>query len=150
LRVLRRGCLYLAYREIGPEEVGRGLAEPCPADELTASVLYSADLGLRWLPDLIGLARGVGEGDPLVEGLRQLGAAWPLSSVGVVGVVPSELPEALGSDPCLRTLYVDRILASEDTSRLTDQRVADRAAAALGLYPELCPAVAEALETADS
>ena len=153
LGILRRGCLYLAYREVGAEEVARGLGVPCPGSErqpevesVAPAVLYSADLGFRWLPDLIRLARGVSDGDPLVEGLRALAAAWPLSSVGVADTAPTELPEALRSNPCLRALYVDRILATGDLARLADPSVADSVRVALGLHPGLCPVVAKALE----
>jgi hypothetical protein len=47
--------------------------------------------------------------------------------------------------PCLRRLYVDRIIAGRDVARLSDQRVRAAAIEAVGLHDELCPEIAAAL-----
>ena len=50
--------------------------------------------------------------------------------------------------PALRRLYVDRIVATRDATRLTDARVADTLRADLGLYPELAPSLSSRLHLA--
>ncbi|NUN50559.1 MAG: hypothetical protein HUU15_17240 [Candidatus Brocadiae bacterium] len=143
---LFRACQAFVHRELDPPQVEALLAEPPPAAE-PASAAWSADLTLRWLPDLVGLAAGIASDDPLVARLHALGRAWPLSSVGIralAGVVPG----VVAGHPCLRRLYVDRILERRDLGRLADPRVAEEARAVLGEHPELCPEAARVLSAA--
>jgi hypothetical protein len=82
--------------------------------------------------------------DPLADYLRQIGAEWPLSSVGVKGLSIASIDPFI-DQPGLRQLYVDRILATGDTGRLSDARVALAARTALGAHAGLSPAVASEL-----
>lgn len=143
LSMLYRSCQFLTCREVDAETVRRALAEPCPEAPKPA-VCYSVDLALRYLPDLMSLARGIAPDDPLVESLLGLASAWPLSSVGIKGV--SNIgTAAFIVDRSLRQLYVDRIIERADVSRLDDPRVRESVRAALGHFPELAPAIAKAL-----
>jgi MoxR-vWA-beta-propeller ternary system domain bpX4 len=142
---LYHACILLARRELGPDQVASSLGRPSPAAGDAASQAWSADLTLRRLPDLLALARGVAPGDPLVEVLRERALAWPLSSVGVAGVAPPASPalSAVLSHPSLRQLYVDRVIARRDLTRLRGHpptRLAAREA--LGAHPDLAPEVA--------
>jgi hypothetical protein len=75
----------------------------------------------------------------------RLARTWPLSSVGAdLGPGPFDVDAFVG-DASLRALYVDRVLAQADLSRLGDPRVDDAAREALGARPDLRPAVARAL-----
>lgn len=138
-----RAAQFLAYRELGPDALARDLGIPCP-EPPSAAVCYSVDLSFRFLPDLIRLARAAAANDPLVERLMAWAASWPLSSVGISGVSPGPI-EAFIEDESLRMLYVDRIIATKDVSRLTNDRVRIAVAAAIGAFPELAPEVAAAL-----
>ena len=146
LVVLYRGCQSLVYREIDADAVRDALTRPCPAKP-SPEVCYSADLSLRYLPDLLALARGIAADDPLVAGLAGLARDWPLSSVGAkdVGVVDAS---AFISHPSLRQLYVDRIIERGDASRLDDAAVREAVRAALGGFPELAPRIAPAVGAA--
>lgn len=144
-RVVWNACQALAHRALPADAVARALEAPCPAPPSPATAL-SADLVLSILPDLVRLARGLPDDDPARAGLVRLGRAWPLSSVGApLGPGPFDV-DAFVHDPSLRALYVDRILARADTSRLGDPRVDEALREALGARPDLCPAVARALE----
>lgn len=139
-------CQALAHRALPADVVARALEAPCPAPPSPSTAL-SADLTLSLLPDLLRLARGLPEDDPVRAQLVRLARAWPLSSVGAaVGQGPFEL-DGFVSDPSLRALYVDRILARGDLSRLGDPRVDEAVREALGALPALSPTVARALET---
>jgi hypothetical protein len=61
--------------------------------------------------------------------------------VGIEGVGAVESASFL-SHPSLRQLYVDRILARADTSRLADKAVREAVQMALGAFPELAPGIA--------
>jgi hypothetical protein len=137
-----RGCQFLVFREIGADVVQAALSTPCPLPA-SPSVCYSADLTLRYLPDLISLAKGISKEDPLVGGLHALATAWPLSSVGVATAVPSNI-DAIASHPGLLSVYADRILLRKDHTRLNDNRAVFAVRKALGARRELCPEIFDA------
>lgn len=139
-----RGCQFLVFRDTSAEAVRETLARPCPASP-SPGVSYSADLTFQHLPELLAMARGAASGDPLTLALTALAGAWPLSSVGVEGLAGVKI-DAFIEDRCLRRLYVDRILARCDRSRLADGRVREAVREALGLFPQLCPDIAAALQ----
>lgn len=140
--MLYRGAQLLTDRDVSEESLRAALADQGP--DSTPSAHYSVDLVFRFLPDLITLARRVAQEDPLVESLLGLIAPWPLSSVGLAGAVAGRL-EPILAQPCLRQLYVDRILARADVARLDDPRVREAVRETLGAFPELAPACAAKL-----
>jgi hypothetical protein len=141
--IFYQACQYLVHREFDAATVRKGLGKPCPQSP-SPSVCYSVDLVFRYLPDLLSLARGISQEDPLVEGLLVLARQWPLSSVGVD--LPSRVdPVSFITDRCLRTLYAERIIARSDISRLDHPGAADAVREALGFHPELAPAIAAKL-----
>jgi hypothetical protein len=137
-------CQCLAFREIDEAELTSRLSRPF-AGKWDASVHYSVDLTFRMLPDLYHRARATSRNDPLVARLAGWADDWPLSSVGMPAVTrekaaadPTRI-DAILEHPSLRTLYIDRIIARNDLSRLSDRRVAELATAAIGLHEELAP-----------
>ena len=143
---LYRACQALVCREMPQPEMEKMLREPCPVSASPA-VDYSVDLVFRFLPQVAALARRVAQSDSLVEELRALGRAWPLSSVGMEHLGTIDAARIL-AHPSLRQLYIDRILLSGDTSRLLDPEVRAAANAALGAHPELAPDLRTALHPA--
>ena len=137
-----RACQFAAFRDVPAEAVAEALSGGGP--EPLPSAHYSVDLVLRLLPDLVRFARSAAEKDPLVEHLLRLGREWPLSSVGLAEVGPVGLG-AVADHPALLALYVDRVIATRDVSRLADARVRDGVRRALGLHTELAPQLAAAL-----
>ena len=140
--MLYRGAQLLTDRDVSEETLRAALSDRGP--DPTPAVHYSVDLVFRFLPDLITLARRVSQEDPLVESLLELIAPWPLSSVGLTGVAIGNV-EPILAHPCLRQLYVDRILARSDLARLDDPRIQEAVREALGAFPELAPAFAARL-----
>jgi MoxR-vWA-beta-propeller ternary system domain bpX4 len=132
-----RGCQCLVYREMDPEMVAAALATESPLPPDTPDACYSADLGLRVLPDVLALARAASPDDPLVQGLREIGRRWPLSSVGVEPPIDGPLELAGFIDHAsLRRLYADRVLARRDSSRASDERVKAEIRAILGAHAQ--------------
>jgi hypothetical protein len=141
VELIYQACQCMVYREIDPDSMAAALAVPCPLPPQgaqAADVCYSADLGLRVLPDVLALARAVSPDDPLVLALREIARRWPLSSVGVQPPLESPPPLdvlAFINHPSLRRLYADRIIARGDASRLPDDdRVRAEVRAALGAH----------------
>jgi len=159
-----RACQFAVYRDVPAQIIEEELSGRCPL-RASPSVSYSVDLVFRLLPDLARFARSAAEDDPLVGHLKRLGREWPLSSVGMpdlVGTGGSPVPAGgqasrlplrqsidIGGfvdDSCLLTLYVDRILAARDVSRLVDPCVRDGVRRAIGLHAELSPTLLDALK----
>jgi hypothetical protein len=107
--------------------------------ETTPAASYSADLSLRYLPDLLQLAKGLAPADALVTRLRDTARQWPLS---FVGHEPADAgAEAiLLAHPALRGAYLDRIIRAQDRARASHPHLATLVQAALGAYSaELWP-----------
>lgn len=143
--LLYRACRFLLDRTASPAQIeGELQANELRGDD--AATVYSVDLTLRYLPDLSRLAAGLAAGDPLVAALQGLGAGWPLSSVGMRLPSPPLLPDCLHTHASLRGLYIDRILAARDTTRLDVGWVRMAIRGALGEHRQLAPAIAAEIE----
>jgi hypothetical protein len=136
-------CQFTTCRDIGEEQIAAACAVPCPATR-GPSADWSADLVLRHLPRLFQLARQLSNADPLLDQMRAIATAWPLSSVGIQGLDPLSL-DSFSGHPALRRLYADRIIACGDLARLGDARVDDLLRADLGEHRALAPAIASQL-----
>lgn len=148
LRSFAFACQALVYREIDVAMLARRFAVVCPPAP-AASRHYSVDVVFRLLPDLWGLARAVSERDPLMNHLRTLATAWPLSSVGVPNLVGCDVSVIRGHAGLLR-MYADRVIAWQDVSRLDDPRVRAAIREAIGHFDTLAPTVAAALRMHDA
>jgi hypothetical protein len=148
-------CQCVAFREIDEAELDSRLSRPFVGPE-DASAHYSVDLTFRLLPDLYHRARSASRNDPLVARLQLWADAWPLSSVGVPEATREDAPadpkriKLILEHPSLRTLYVDRIIARKDLSRLSDPRVRELVTAAIGLHEELAPDFLAAANASDN
>lgn len=141
---LQAACQCLVYRQIDEAAVRRLLGVACPRPP-SAGVIYSADLLLQYLADLAPLARAAAEQDVLVNELMRLGAAWPLSSIGMAGLAPrldNQAIDLILDNRCLRQLYVDRTIAHRDRARLEHAQVREAVCEALGFYDEIWPEAA--------
>lgn len=140
--------LYLAsslviYRDVNPEEIGQLLASP-PPDRASCETHYSVDLTMRFLPSLMQFAKAASSDDPLVKRLGEFAREWPLSSVGMKDVGAVDITSLRTSETLMR-LYVDRIIHTQDSSRLIDPTVQEAVTAALGAYETLSPDIVDAL-----
>jgi hypothetical protein len=140
--MLYRACQFVAFRDADEEVIARALTAGCP-DGDPSPVHYSVDLTFQYLPDLSRLARSTAEQDPLLAYIARWAVDWPLSSVGMAGVAPVKI-DVWAADRCLLALYVDRVIARGDTSRLSDRRVREGVQQAVGLFSELSPKMAAA------
>lgn len=135
-----RACQCLIFRDLSAEAIAAELTAAIPAIATPTSTAYSVDLTWRFVPDLLKLAGGLSSDDPLISQLRQWAIEWPLSSVGVPQLGEVNVASFM-DDPCLRAMYVDRIIVHRDVSRLKDDRVRDAVREALGAFPELAPEI---------
>jgi MoxR-vWA-beta-propeller ternary system domain bpX4 len=136
-------CQFVVCRDIGEGQIATAFASECPVPR-GPETDWSTDLLLRHLPAMIRLAQQLSNGDPLVQELKKVAAAWPLSSVSISELMDLNLDTFIGQ-PALARLYADRIVAAGDTSRLGDPRVDDLLRADVGVHRELAPEIAKRL-----
>ncbi len=138
-----RACQFAVYRDIDAETIQQELGRPY-VGATAPNALYSVDLLFRFLPELAKFGEPAAERDPLLDTLNRWAHDWPLSSVGMKGVEDVSI-EGFSTSPALMQMYVDRIIAAEDHTRLSSPVVRDHVRAALGRFPELGPKTAAAL-----
>ena len=142
-------CQFTVCRDLSEERIASRCALVCP-EPRQPETDWSADLVLRHLPGLFQLARHLSNADPLVQQMKQIAVAWPLSSVGMAGLEALRPLHSFIDHPALRRLYLDRILAHADTARLGDTLVDNLLRADLGVHHELAPVIAKELTHHDT
>jgi hypothetical protein len=132
-----RACQFVAFRDADEGVVAKTLTMACPEGEPPA-VHYSVDLTFRFLPSLVKLAQSAAQNDPLLTHFDRWATDWPLSSVGMAVAGPVQIGPWACS-PCLLGLYVDRVIACGDASRLAEPIVRAAVQQAIGPFSELAP-----------
>ncbi len=123
-----RSVQLILVRKHGDEVIERELqAYRKPKD---AEAVYSADLCLRYLPQLFSLAKGISPNDPIILNLRQTAKDWPFSCVGV----DLDEFEPLPPHPSLDLAFTDRIIAARDLKIAQGPRQQGKVRAALGAH----------------
>lgn len=133
----------MTYREIDAAGVDEMLSQPFP-EARDASAHYSVDVTFRLLPELYARAKATSRSDPLLSHIETWAKDWPLSSVGIPGIIPERIDDIL-ADECLRVLYIDRVIARQDRSRLEHPEVQAAVRAACGIHHHLAPEIHAAL-----
>jgi len=136
-------CQFTVCRDIGEERVVAACRVSCPSPR-GAETDWSADLVLRHLPQLYQLAQHLSNADPLTHHLREIAAAWALSSVGIANLENVQVDSFINHSGLCR-LYADRIISEGDTSRLGDARVEEILRGDFGVHRELAPTLAARL-----
>lgn len=140
-RLLYRLCQCGVCRDLGEVTIRAACDPLCPGPEGPARA-WSVDLILRNLPALWRWVRRQSHLDPLVGALEGVGRAWPLSSVGMPACGGGSVAEFAG-DPSLLRLYVDRIEAEGDLTRLGVAAVDRMVRNDLGVHRALAPRLAD-------
>jgi hypothetical protein len=138
VRLFYQLCQFVVCRDVGEKSIAQVCQTACPETHNPATD-WSADLIFRHLPRLFQLARHLSQTDPLLNYMRQIAIDWPLSSVGIPGLMNFQI-ESFFNHPALRRLYLDRIITSDDATRLGEAPVNDALRTDLGLHHELAPA----------
>jgi hypothetical protein len=108
---LRQSSWALVNHDERMDDLEKRLKMPGPP--LTPSHHLSADLTLRFLPQILRRARGLNPDDPLVERIASILRRWPLSGV-LSDVAEAPLPPMdLGSHPGLLLLYAERLINND-------------------------------------
>jgi hypothetical protein len=143
--MLFRAAWFYLHRDAAAAQMSALLEEPLPAP-VTAAALFSADLTLRYLPEVHRLARTLAPGDPLLAALQAMAEAQPLSGAGIP---PAEdgtrTPDAaawsaMRAHPGLWRLFIDRVIHANARWWLAREDVRETVRHATGAFArELVP-----------
>lgn len=126
---LYRAVQLVMLRDLGEEAVN-SLLTPYEG-AVSAEAVLSVDLSFRYLPNLMGLAKGLAPEDVLVKRLKDTAVQWPFSSVGMT--LEEELNiEVIMNNACVRRSYIDRIITARDIKRCSNPQVNEYIQEALG------------------
>jgi hypothetical protein len=128
---LYRAVQLVMLRDLGEEAVN-GLLTPFHGP-VSPETILSVDINFHYLPNLLGLAKGLAPEDVLVKRLQEAAAQWPFSSVGMKVEGAMDI-EVIMSNTCLRNAYIDRIIAARDGKRCDNILVNEHIKEALGDY----------------
>jgi hypothetical protein len=133
-----RATQFTMLRDLGDQQVLAHLADY--TGPVTAEAIYSADLTLRYLPDVLHLAKGLAPDDVLVTGMKNTLAQWPFSGVGIEETIQENLKPVL-EHASLKYAYIDKVIKHKDKKRATQEPIAELIREALGehaalLWPE--------------
>ncbi|TCD29599.1 hypothetical protein EZ456_00865 [Pedobacter psychrodurus] len=118
-------------RDIGEEKLNQLLTDYKGA--YTSEAVYSADLMLRFLPDIFRFASGLSPEDPLIYKLKTTARLWPFSSIGIAGINVT-VGDKILDHPSLRVAYIDRIMLKKDINRINGEHELKLMKEALGAY----------------
>lgn len=128
---LYRAVQLVMLRDLGDEVVNKLLT---PYDgAVTPEAVLSVDLSFRYLPNLVGLAKGLAPEDVLVKRLHEAAVQWPFSSVGMKVEGDFNLDVIL-NNTCVRRSYIDRIITARDIKRSNNPQIKEYIKEELGDY----------------
>jgi hypothetical protein len=84
-----------------------------PGKPATPSHHLSADLTLRYVPQIVRRARGLDSTDPLIELLENVLCSWPLSGILLEGDRPPAIPPDFSGHQGLMLLYAERLMQND-------------------------------------
>ena len=122
----------LLYRENKGTDLP--LLLPAYEGDVTAGAMLSADLVLRFLPDVILQLKAVDPDDALIAVLETHLKTWHYSGIRYPLAIESLAFSALQTSPCLQQLYTDRVIHYKNISLAKHDAVKPFVQASLGLY----------------
>lgn len=118
-------------RDVAAEKIQNYL--PTFKGEKYASMIFSADLVLRYLPDLWNFAKTLAPDDPLVKQLKATATEFPFSSVGLK-IDDTANHEFIWLHSSLELAYLDRIIEKKDKQRVKQFNLEEKVKAIMGAY----------------
>lgn len=125
-------CQILLYRE--HKEADLQLLLPNYPNEISAKAMLSADLCLRFLPQVLEETIRIDPDDALCPILENMLDRWHFSSIGMK--INSENIDfsLIFSNLCLQQLYVDRVIERKDYKRAKMPELIEKVKSVLGNY----------------
>lgn len=133
-KLIYKAAHLLLNREQNSQEVQDEL--PLYAIGISSSVVLSADLCLRFLPDIIKELRLIDPEDILIEKLHKQLLHWPYSAMPCEDIEPKVSYVFLPNDTILKQLFVDKVLDNKCYKWTQIDEVKENIRMHLGDYPK--------------
>ncbi|KYP15341.1 hypothetical protein [Flavihumibacter sp. CACIAM 22H1] len=131
-RYLYTTAQLLLYRTYSVEQLPMLLAGF--KDDLTPEAILSADLCLRFLPDLFDLANKLDYSDPIQSCIVSTLSIWQYSGIKIADATLTPKLEIIFSNPCLKQLYLNRILETDNPYLKKHPVIQQELSAIAGIY----------------
>ncbi len=105
---------------------------PAYEGTITQGSILSADICLRFLPDVLQMAKNIDADDVLVTILAAHLQQWHYSAIGHLMETEGLDFSVINTNPCLQQLYADRVIDHKDKKLATLAEMAPAVNAALG------------------
>ena len=109
---------------------------PAFTQPITTEAILSADLCLRFLPQILAEAKLIDPEDYLIPILESILNQWHYSGIGIPLSLKNLDFELIFSNPCLEQLYIDRVIDKKDKKRAELPQMLEKIRATLGIYSE--------------
>lgn len=129
----------LLYREHKSEELNTLI--PSYKGNITPSAILSADLTLRFVPNILKELTLIDNSDILIDILEKQLFTWHYSAIGYpLKNMDNVDMSIIESHDCLKQLYIDRVIDKEAKQLAKNPIIASLLESACGIYKkELCP-----------
>jgi len=139
-KIVYISCQIIFYREHSESDLSSIL--PAYVAEITPGAILSADLCLRFLPQILNEAKQIDPDDLLCDLLHEILKKWHYSAIGteIDDVVFDFSP--IFSNLCLEQMYLNRVIEKKDIKRAELDSINRRIKSVLGnhatfFWPEL-------------
>lgn len=133
-KTIYTACQILLYREHQVAELTNLL--PLFAQPITTETILSADLCLRFLPQILSEAKLIDPEDKVIPILESILNQWHYSGIGLILTLDNLDFDPIFSNPCLEQLYIDRVIEKKDRKRAELPQMLEKVRATLGNYTD--------------
>ena len=133
-KIVYTACQILLYREHKEAELTDLL--PLFSQPITTEAILSADLCLRFLPQILAEAKLIDPEDHVIPILENILNQCHYSGIGIILALENLDFDPIFSNPCLEQLYIDRVIETKDRKRAELPQMLEKIRATLGNYTE--------------
>ncbi|MGC4104125.1 hypothetical protein [Ferruginibacter sp.] len=134
-KTIYTACQLILYRENKEEELPQLL--PAYTGDMDAAAMLSADLCLRFLPQVLTTTRHIDPEDALIQLLEKHLLQWHYSAIGHGLEKTITEDDIIFTDNCLQQLYIDRVIQQKDMQLALQPLLQQKIKAAMGIYASL-------------
>lgn len=131
-KITYTSCQLILFRE--NKETELPLLLPAYHLVVDAGAILSADLCLRFLPQVVLQTRRIDPDDILISEIERHLQQWHYSSIGYSKDVVITADDEIFKNDCLKQLYADRVVAKKDTARAMQLPLRDKIRADMGMF----------------
>ena len=131
-KITYTACQLILFRENKEDELPQLL--PAYDRVIDAGAILSADLCLRFLPQVVLQTRRIDPDDSLIGVVERHLQQWHYSSIGYSKDIVITADDEIFKNDCLQQLYADRVVAKKDADRAVQLPLQQKIRADMGMF----------------